>query len=243
MGSNDPRNKDNTFDSLPTMKPARDEVIQRRRSVRGHSVSAPKPGLTWVAIVIALISSASCYYLYTANLLAQERVLAAELRLTSLESRLTSAGDEMNQSDAAVRVQLKELDQEVRKLWDNVWKKSKKTLDTHSLNIKNLTTRTGKLGDQQTLSKKQLSALSGEIMGYSAALEELSDDFERLQVESKQLALMGSLLPKLNQGLDEHDKRITANEEWVESINSFRRQVNRQLNALSQPINSEPELQ
>lgn len=243
MVSNDPRNTDDSFNSLPTMKPAHDEVIQRRRSTRGSSPVQSKPGLTWLALIAALAASASCYYLFTQNQLAEARVSAAELRLSSLESRLISAGDELTQSDEAVRVQLKELDREVRKLWDNVWKKSKITLEEHSLNIKNLTTRTSKLNDQQALSKQQLSALNGEIMGYSASLEELTDSLDSLQAASQQLAAMNQLLPRLEQQLNAHDKRISSNEEWVNSINSFRRQVNRQLNALSQPANTMPELQ
>lgn len=244
MASNGPRNSNDSFDTLPTMKPAHDEVVQRRRSsARGSSVQAPKAGLSWLAMIIAVLTLLCSYYLFTLNQQADERVLAAELRLSSLESRLTSAGDEMTQSDEAVRVQLKELDQEVRKLWDNVWKKSKITLDEHSLNIKNLTTRSGKIIDQQTLTKQQLNALNGELMGYSATLEELSENLDALQTGSKQLVLINKMLLTLEQGIASHDKRITANEEWVSSINSFRRQVNRQLNELSQPVNSVPELQ
>ena len=243
MVSNDPRNTDDSFNSLPTMKPAHDEVIQRRRSARGSSPVQSKPGLTWFALVVAIAASVSSYYLFSQNQLAEARVSAAELRLSSLESRLTSAGDELTQSDEAVRVQLKELDREVRKLWDNVWKKSKITLEEHSLNIKNLTTRTSKLNDQQALSKQQLSALNGEMMSYSASLEDLTESLDSLQAASQQLALMNKLLPRLEQQLNAHDKRISSNEEWVNSINSFRRQVNRQLNALSQPANTMPELQ
>ena len=243
MASNSPRNTDDSFNSLPTMKPAHDEVIQRRRSTRASSLVQPKSGFTWLVFIIAISASICCYYLFTQNQLAEARISAAELRLSSLESRLTSAGDEMTQSDEAVRVQLKELDREVRKLWDNVWKKSKITLDEHSVNIKNLTTRTTKLNDQQALSKQQLSALNGEIMGYSASLEELTEDLDSLQAASQQLAAMNQLLQNLEQQLRAYDKRIGANEEWLDSIDSFRRQVNRQLNALSQPVNTVPELQ
>ena len=181
--------------------------------------------------------------MFTQNQLAEARVSAAELRLSSLESRLVSAGDEMTQSDEAVRVQLKELDTEVRKLWDNVWKKSKIELDEHSLNIKNLTTRTSKLIDEQAFTKQEVSALNGEIMGYSASLEELTERLDSLQAASQQLKMMNQLITKLEQQINAHNKRITSNEEWVNSINTFRRQVNRQLNALSQPVNNVPELQ
>ena len=125
MESNDPRNQYDSFNSLPTVKPAYDDVIQRRRSTRSSSHVQSMSGLTWFALIIALTASASSYYLFTKNELAEARVSATELRLSSLESRLVSAGDEMTQSDEAVRVQLKELDREVRKLWDNVWKKVK----------------------------------------------------------------------------------------------------------------------
>jgi hypothetical protein len=36
---------------------------------------------------------------------------------------------------------------------------------------------------------------------------------------------------------------VLANEEWLEAINAFRRQVNDRLNALQNPTNSTPVLQ
>ena len=79
--------------------------------------------------------------------------------------------------------------------------------------------------------------------GASFTLRLDEENLNNLQAVSQQLTVMNQLLPRLEQQLEAHDKRISSNEEWVDSINSFRRQVNRQLNTLSQPVNKVPELQ
>ncbi|HCX27073.1 MAG TPA: hypothetical protein DHT34_05110, partial [Cellvibrionales bacterium] len=145
MPTRDPRRNNDDLSNIPAMKPAHDEVVNRRRQGRSSSSaviptqSSNRLGL--LTLLIAIAASAAAYYLYEENRAAAKVAMQTEIRIAALEAQLANTGDEMSQSDAAVRVRLKELDTEVRKLWDNVWKKSKVLLDEHSLNIKNLTTR------------------------------------------------------------------------------------------------------
>lgn len=247
MPTRDPRRTRDDLSDIPAMKPAHDEVVNRRRQGRS-SAGAVTPtklsnGLMLFTLLIAIAASGAAYYLFEQNRAGEMLAVQTEERIAALEAQLANTGDEMSQSDAAVRVRLKELDTEVRKLWDNVWKKSKTLLDEHSLNIKNLTTRTSSLSKGQTKANKQLVELNAELMRYAASLDEINEAVEESQVSAKQSAVLQDKLTKLNQKMDNHEQRIQANEEWVESINAFRRQVNKQLTTLNQPANTRPELQ
>ena len=63
------------------------------------------------------------------------------------------------------------------------------------------------------------------------------------QADARQAAALREKLPQLTNRVDDHEQRITNNEEWVESINAFRRQVNQRLNDRSQPAYEAPQLQ
>ena len=246
MPTRDPRRNNDDLSDMPAMKPAHDEVVNRRRQGRSSS-SAVIPTrrsnrLGLLTLLIAIAASAASY-LYAENRAAAKVAMQTEIRIAALEAQLANTGDEMSQSDAAVRVRLKELDTEVRKLWDNVWKKSKVLLDEHSLNIKNLTTRTGSLGKAQSKAGKQLAELNAELMRYAAGLDEINEAVEQSQANDKKARALQDKLPKLTQKMDNHEQRIKANEEWVESINAFRRQVNKQLTTNNQPVNTAPTLQ
>ena len=149
----------------------------------------------------------------------------------------------MNQTDQAVRLRLKELDSEVRKLWDNVWKKSKAQLAMHDKNIKNLTTRTSLLKENQSEINSQQLELKSELLRYNSALDEIVELVETLALDNKQLTSIDKQLPNLKDLIVEHDQRIKSNEEWIESINLFRKQVNIKLNKLTQPEYIAPQLQ
>ena len=219
MPTRDPRRNNDDLSNIPAMKPAHDEVVNRRRQGRSSSSaviptqSSNRLGL--LTLLIAIAASAAAYYLYEENRAAAKVAMQTEIRIAALEAQLANTGDEMSQSDAAVRVRLKELDTEVRKLWDNVWKKSKVLLDEHSLNIKNLTTRTGSLGKDQKKVNKQVVELNAELMRYAASLDEINEAVEESQVSAKQSAALQDKLPKLSRKMDSHEQRIKANEEWA----------------------------
>jgi methyl-accepting chemotaxis protein len=243
MATRDPRSNKDDIPSIPTLKPAHDEVRGRRIKARSSASSKPpaKSGggggfFTGLAFLIAIAACGAAYHLWQQQQLAVQRIAA-------LEAQLASTGDEMSQSDAAVRIRLKELDSEVRKLWDNVWKKSKATLEQHDKNIKNLTTRSQSLTASTTKANQQVKEINAELTRYAAALDEVSEVAEEAQADARQAAALREKLPQLTNRVDDHEQRITNNEEWVESINAFRRQVNQRLNDRSQPAYEAPQLQ
>jgi uncharacterized coiled-coil protein SlyX len=76
-----------------------------------RSVPAPGPG--------------SCRSAWTQTGHVLERY---EGRIADLEDRLADTDEGMSQNAAVQAAKIRELDSEVRKLWDNVWKRSKERL-------------------------------------------------------------------------------------------------------------------
>lgn len=239
------RRDNDELTDIPQMTPARDEVMHRRtaKTASGRAVIPDKPSaggnslLTIMSLVIAVAALGASYFLWEQSQKASRTAQNAEQRLISLESQLTSTGDELSQSDAAVRIQLKELDSEVRKLWD-ARKKSNKQLSGHDTNIKNLTTRTGDVKKRQETTGAQLTALAAELDEVVEMLE--AANFDNLQNTVKNSS---QKLQQISAAVDDLSGRVTANEEWVDSINGFRRQVNERLNAIQNPAQQQPILQ
>ena len=80
-------------------------------------------------LIVAL--AAAAYYLFDQLTIAQGDLKQAQQRLEVLEQRLSSADESLEENSVTTAVKLKELDFEIRKLWDNVWKKQKQELAEH----------------------------------------------------------------------------------------------------------------
>ena len=235
-----PTKNDDNLKQYPNIKADHDVLHSRRRAYQGYKNSAIKNYIFYTILFIVLIFS-----IYISQNIQKllDRFQILETRIEVLEEQLVNAGDEMNQTDQAVRLRLKELDSEVRKLWDNVWKKSKAQLAMHDKNIKNLTTRTSSLKENQSELNSQQLELKSELLRYNSALDEIVELVETLALDNKQLTTIDKQLPNLKELIAEHDQRIKSNEEWIESINLFRKQVNIKLNKLTQPEYIAPQLQ
>ncbi len=244
MANNNRPRRDDELANIPTMTPARDELGERRRNPQPRPSGGGGGGFgSIVALVVALAASGAAYYLWDQQQAVIARAEQAEQRLASLESQLASTGDELSQSDAAVRVKLKELDTEVRKLWDNVWKRSKETLANHDKQLAALEKSSKTLGSSQAELKTQLQDLRNESTRVAAMLDDMGEtlaDIERVGRDALTLADQVAELRKQQQTVD---RQLADHEEWLQSINTFRQQVNQQLNSQNQPATSNPTLQ
>lgn len=233
---------------MPSMKPERDEVARRStqggrgKQTTGSRGSKPTKStggglLSLVAFIVAIAAAGAAYLLWMQGEQAAQALESATARIAELENQLSSTGDELSESDAAVRVRMKELDTEVRKLWD-ARKGTKKQVAEQEVTIRNLVTRT-------TKQQEQLSAAVGQATALSASLDELVEQFE--DVDPAQLE---SAITQVNKQLSTMTKDLeslqTASEDqrqWLESVDAFRRQVNERLNAIQNPAPAAPQLQ
>lgn len=251
------------LDHIPSIVPSREGGVPERggsktRAVRGESgrqATPQKPAtkasgtgaLAWLFIVVSLIAAvAACawaWQLQARLVQADEQIVDYAARIGDLEARLSDTDQGMNKNAEVQAMKIKELDGEVRKLWDNVWKETKERLAklegasaSQDKSIKGVQSSLTGAQSQVKETSGELASLKGDI----AALKSISGDLSRLMTSAKanqaEVERVADNLNQLNLTLAKLEKRVAGNEEWVESINVFRQQVNTSLSQLQTAI-------
>jgi chromosome segregation ATPase len=179
-----------------------------------------------VALVVAAVACAWAWQLQQQLDQAGHAMERYAQRIADLEDRLSDTDEGMNQNATLQAAKIRELDTEVRKLWDNVWKKNKERLGKLEATTKS---HSGKIASNQ----KSLASAQSAIQGAAADLAKLksvSGDLQRLMSSAKtnpaEVERVADALNKLTLEFSKLNKRVQSNEEWVGSVNAFRRQIN-----------------
>ena len=166
---------------------------------------------------------------------ARDSLERYSVRTGDLEDLLSDTDETVNKSATAMRVQLKRLDTENRKLWDarkvsnNKISKLEKTSSTQVANLANLK-------KSVTNNEKQLPILQGEVSRFTILAKDLTNltaSAKRNQVEVERVA---DGINRIDLEQAKLEKRVSENEGWIESINVSRRQVNGKLTQLENAI-------
>lgn len=196
--------------------------------------SAGKFALAFSFIAVCFLSA---YAWYSHQLITELTVDQARTgkQVQGLENLLTDTDETVTKSAAAMGAQLNLLDTEVRKLWD-ARKISNRKLSDLEKTDKSAANTVQTLQDNGFRQKKTLDALTADLK----ALQTLSADIERLAGSARQIQSdVERLADNVNRSKLERaalGKRVGANEEWVASINNFRKQVNTNVNQLRADI-------
>lgn len=189
-----------------------------------------------VALVVAAVACAWAWQLQQQLKQADHQMQDYESRISDLEDRLSDTDEGMSQNTAVQAAKLKELDTEVRKLWDNVWKKSKaqiaaleKSSKSHSgkiaANEKGLKSANGKLKDAE--------ADLAKLKNVAGDLQRLVSSAKTNQAEVEQVA---DTLNRINLDMAKVNRQVQSNEEGIRATDAFRRQVNASLTDLEAAI-------
>jgi hypothetical protein len=235
-----------------------EDIVQRAAMKKPAEPMAPKEGgpkggggfVMFMLTVLVLLLSGVSYYLYEQLAATQVQMLVSQGRIATLEKRLSSADESISESSVSTSVKLKELDEEVRKLWDNVWKKQKDqlaqhdvTLDKQQAGLDKAAKLIGVLGARLESSDAQLSKIAASYGSDRESFTSMAGKLDRVIAQSevnrkelftmaKQVATGGSLDVRVN----DVQRRITRNEEWLDSVNAFRKQVNRDIESMRQTM-------
>jgi predicted nucleic acid-binding Zn-ribbon protein len=237
------------LDHIPPIVPTRDgaprpatrRVSSERRSTGGKGPSsAGSASLLWrlvtaVALVAAALACVLAWQLQTQLQQASDQLESYATRIADLEARLSDTDEGMNQSAAVQAVKIAELDSEVRKLWD-----FRKQARGQLTKLEASSTGQGKSfkGLQSSVAsiQSQLKAVSDDI----AKLKSVGGDLARLMSSAKanqaEVERVADSLNRIDLALSRLEKRVEANEEWVASVNAFRRQVNTSLSELKATV-------
>ena len=227
---------------IPSVAARRDEGVD---SAPGNAIpgrgrdGSGKGGASQVLVILSFIAvcALSAYAWYSYQLISE---LTADQSRTgkqvqSLENLLTDTDETVTKSAAAMGAQLNLLDSEVRKLWDarktsnralSDLEKADKTTDATLKTLQENGFRQKKTLDALTADLTELQALSADIERLAGSARQIQNDVERLADDVNRANLERASI----------GNRVTANEEWVESINGFRKQVNANVSQLRADI-------
>ena len=252
------RRDDDQIGHVPRMAPAHDEIASYQRNqakgplaaslgevpdVPSEGGSSAPTGVLVLVILVLLSTAGLAGYLYQKLGVAEHAIQDYELRISNLERRLSVTDESMSESSVAIKVKVRELDKEIRKLWDNVWKKSKQQFAAHDAQLKKHQQSIGEVDAFIATAKKQLSRNAVVVTGLSTQLAKAEKMQSSVTANKRALgqqeARYESTIDKLNL-LDSQVKtmsrRLKGTEEWVDSINGFRRQVNRDIGSLKKNV-------
>jgi chromosome segregation ATPase len=247
---------DDDLDHIPSIVPTRDGAPRRaggKAQSKGAASRAPSKQAAagqgggsgilarlfmTVSLVVAAVACAWAWQLQQQlEQAGMERQDYAQ-RIADLEARLSDTDEGMSQNAAVQAAKIRELDTEVRKLWDNVWKKSKARLDKLEASSASQGKKVATMEKSLSASQAQLKGAAGDI----AKLKSVAGDLERLMASARanqsEVERVADTLNRINLDLAKLGKRVQANEEWVDSINAFRRQVNASLAELQTTLRS-----
>ena len=251
------RRDDDHIGHVPKMTPAHDEIASfQRNQAKGSLVSslgevpdvqgggaasmAMKTVLTLVVLVL-LVTAALSGFLYQKLQLADKSLQIYETRISDLERRLMVTDESMSESGVAMKVKIREMDSEIRKLWDNVWKKQKQRLAEHDALLAKYGKRINSSDAFMANAKQQMSKSESVVAGLSGELKktrqlhsQVAENQLMLGQLEKTMEFTADKSNRVSSDIVKLDRRIKETEEWVESINGFRRQVNRDLGTLKQ---------
>ena len=167
----------------------------------------------------------------------------AEERVVALEQRLSSTDESVNQSSVTLQVRIKELDAALTELRDTTLKSYKTTLDQRGAQLDNLDKVVKSTQGSATKLEQRVAEHDKTLDTARVQLDKISplvdsSNLSKKKVDEHQLAL-DSLSGKIKAVSDAQiklDSRLANNEEWVESINTFRKQMNREIVNIKQQV-------
>lgn len=255
-----PRKDEDQLGHVPKITPAHDEIASYQRTQsKGKLVNSlgevpEEPSVATgtsmmtrsvlALLTIVLIATAGLAgYLFQKLTIAEGAIDNYELRISDLERRLEVTDESMSESSLAMKVKVRELDSEIRKLWDNVWKRAKQNLAEHDATLEKHAKRLDEVqkvasGTQQQFeqNKQVVAGLSTQLKKAEQMGESVTRNTQQLQAQITSLEAAVDKLNRMSAELNKLDKRVQGTEEWIESINGFRRQMNREITTLKQAL-------
>lgn len=185
--------------------------------------SGGAPVLALVALILALAGLGGAAFLYQQWQSSRLALVNAEARIAELEKRFEMSGEESAASVDVLGAKVRENASEIRKLWGV----------SHDTNRKAIAANTNAI----EANKKTLASLSGQVNGMSAQVKKAAE-IEKALAELRQANTqkdrevtdkLASLERQLNSVRSDLTARVGATEEAVESMDSYRRTINRDL--------------
>ena len=232
-------------ESIQPFSVSRDEAISNaprhavpsRNTRAGHSVTNSSGTLLYFVLAIALMIAAVAWAWQFQSSLNEAQLEAKNVsaRVASLEVLLSDTDESVEKSSTALGAKLKVVDVETRRL-----EQRRREMAGELDELK----KTGVA--QKAVLKKLETTIAGQgksvatMASHLASLNKMTNDLEYLAKTGKEIQVnMERLADSVNKANLERaslNKRVSDSEEWIDSINAFRKQVNTSINRLELEI-------
>ncbi len=245
------------IDHIPSITATRDNDHQRPRprtktgvpvgNKRNKGKTSPPPrsgggsGI-WtrlfitISLVIAAVACAWVWQLQEQLQQSSHLMEQYERRIADLEDRLSDTDEGLNQNTAAMAVKIKELYSEVDKLWASAWRKNKAKIEALEKQSAANTKQVARTAKSLTADEAKLKSAAADI----AKLRTVAGDLQRLMASAKsnqaEVERVADSLNRMNLEFAKLNKRVQSNEEFVGSVNAFRRQMNTSMTQLQASV-------
>jgi chromosome segregation ATPase len=181
-----------------------------------------------ITLVAAAVACAWAWQLQVALEASQTQAKSLSSRVADLEALLSDTDESVEKSAAALSAQLKVVDTETRRL-EQRRREMDVRLDKVEKNTGSALTRVGNLEplvNEQGKTVAALKSVAGDLDRLARSARDSQANMERLADGANKANLERAAL----------NKRVAANEEWIEAINAFRKQVNANISRLESEI-------
>lgn len=212
-------------------RPAAPEPVEER--------SGGPSFLGLAALILALAGIGAAAFLYNQWQATRVQLIDAETRIANLEKRFEMSDEESSASVEVLNAKAKENASEIRKLWGVSY-------DTNRKRIAANKSAAASAAKDAAAVKKEVAALAGKVNGLSSSVKKIGavemqlaqlreSNTENQRDVADKLAKLERQLASVRSDLT---ARVGANEEAVESIDAYRRSVNKDLVQLRDAIRS-----
>lgn len=225
-------------------RPGKSSTPQRGAPVQRPAAGAGTGLLARVCIALSLlVAVAACAWAWHLQQGLQESLTRADdyaKRIGDLEARLSDTDQGMSQNAEVQAAKIRELDTEVRKLWDNVWKQASDRLAKLEKESASQARKVDAATASVASAQGEIKSASGDI----AKLKSVSGDLERLIASARanqtEVERLADAVNRVGLDVAKLGKRVQGSEESIQSINVFRKQVNASLVELQSAVRAQP---
>ena len=260
------RDDDKKIKAVPDLSMSADERPERRQprasTSRKPVSAAPKPepqksgnGLSWFLLILVLgIGGAGGWQFWQLQQKLEEtrfQLDSTEENLTQVTGEVSATGENLTKRDTSLRSELKEVNSEIRKLWDVSNKRNRKWIETNKANITKATRLAESANKSADAVSKNVAALTKEVDDTEQILKAIGTEQVAVQSEmtltlqsiSEQISASQTQIDQLKQQLDQQVKRNAQLEaqlkdqaDAVKSMDQFRQQMNRKMTQVESTV-------
>ncbi|WP_250464525.1 hypothetical protein [Microbulbifer litoralis] len=195
--------------------------------------------LAVAALILALAGIGAAAFLYNQWQATRVELLDADKRIAQLEKRFEMSDEESSASVEVLNAKAKENASEIRKLWGVSYDTNRKSIAANK-------SAAASAAKDAAAVKKEVAALAGKVNGLSGSVKKIGavemqlaqlreSNTENQRDVADKLARLERQLASVRSDLT---ARVGANEEAIESVDAYRRSVNKDLVQLRDAIRS-----